>query len=150
LCAVGLFLIRYKGYGNPSLWKNDNLLTNWAGAMAFGVALVPTTPDYETKKLNTLIPYNGEWLGWVHYGFAAALLLIFSLLAIKVFTLGQVKNENIAVSIVNENRIYRLCGFAILFFIIMIPIFDILNLTLLLSVFQVCYNAYHLYFSFRH
>lgn len=38
LCAVGLFLIRYKGHENKSIFKNDSLLTNLAGIMAFGVA----------------------------------------------------------------------------------------------------------------
>src|SRR5690606_40395438 len=42
LCAVGLFLIRYKGHGNPSIWKNDNLLTNISVVMAIGVAMVLT------------------------------------------------------------------------------------------------------------
>ena len=42
LCSVGLFLILYKGHKNPVIWKNDSLMTNIAGVMAFGIALFPT------------------------------------------------------------------------------------------------------------
>ncbi|AHM61515.1 hypothetical protein D770_16305 [Flammeovirgaceae bacterium 311] len=130
LWAVGLFLIRYKGHINRSILKNDSLLTNLAGVMAFGAAIVPTTPEAEIDKdqLYTLIPYPGDWLGWVHYGFATALFLIFSILAINVFTIGQAKNIDIPVSAVNENKIYRICGCLIIVFIAMIPIADQFNL----------------------
>lgn len=122
LCAVGLFLIRYKGYGNVSIWKNDNLLTNIAGIMAFGAALIPTNPDSFSAKIYTLIPYPEKWLGWLHYGFAALFFLILALLAINVFTIGQQNQTNIPTSMLNENNIYRLCGYAILLFIILVPI----------------------------
>jgi hypothetical protein len=56
LCAVGLFLIRYRGHTNPEFWKNDNLLTNIAGAMAFGVALFPTNPLALSRK--NLYPHS--------------------------------------------------------------------------------------------
>lgn len=122
LFAVGLFLIKYKGHGNKSVWKNDNLLTNIAGFMAIGVALVPTNPENASAKIYTFIPYSHEWLGWLHYGFAAMLFLIFSLLAINVFTIGQEKETNLPKSAVDENNIYRFCGYSILVFIIMVPI----------------------------
>jgi len=60
LCAVGLFLIRYKGHGNASIWKNDNLLTNIAGIMAIGVALVPTNPEDIAQKIYTFIPLTAK------------------------------------------------------------------------------------------
>ena len=53
LSAVGIFLIRYKGYGNSSIWKNDNFLTNVAGVMAIGVALFPTNPIIMEQKIYT-------------------------------------------------------------------------------------------------
>ncbi len=118
LCAVAFFLICYKGHGNKSIWKNDNLLTNIAGFMALGVALIPTSPIYETDKFYTLIPFDLEWL---HYGFAAILFLIFSLLAINVFTIGQECNTDIPMSVINENNIYRFCGYSIIVFIAMVP-----------------------------
>jgi hypothetical protein len=130
LSAVGLFLIRYKGHVNPSFFRNDSLLTNLAGIMAFGAVLVPTAPETEvdTDKLYTLIPYPGEWLSWVHYGFATALFLIFANLAINVFTIGQAQNKDIPVSAVNENKIYRICGYSILVFMALVPISDYFDL----------------------
>ncbi|MEP6803416.1 MAG: hypothetical protein ABI892_02755 [Flavobacterium sp.] len=130
LCAVGLFLICYRGRGNYSIWKNDNLLTNIAGIMALGVALFPTNPDDFKAKIYTLIPYSAKWLGWLHYGFAALLFLIFALLAINVFTIGQENETRTPKSILNENNIYRFCGYSIIVFIIMVPIaenFDLFN-----------------------
>lgn len=130
LCAVGLFLICYRGRGNHSIWKNDNLLTNIAGIMALGVALFPTNPDNFKAKIYTLIPYSAKWLGWLHYGFAALLFLIFALLAINVFTIGQENETRTPKSILNENNIYRFCGYSIIVFIIMVPIaetFDLFN-----------------------
>lgn len=118
LCAVGLFMICYKGHGNASVLKNDNLLTNLAGVMAIGVALVPTTPLKGSVAGYTLLPYS---LGWLHYTFAGTLFFAFALLAINVFTLGQQRN-NLPVSAFNENNIYRLCGYSILGFIILVPI----------------------------
>ncbi len=122
LCAVGLFLIRYKGHGNVSIWKNDNLLTNIAGFMAIGVALIPTSPNHPSEKVYTIIPYDAAFLGYLHYGFAAVLFGTFSILAINVFTIGQENQVNTPVSIINENNIYRFCGYSIILFLIMVPI----------------------------
>ncbi|MFA6404189.1 MAG: DUF998 domain-containing protein [Salinivirgaceae bacterium] len=124
LCAVGLFLIRYKGYKNPVFWKNDSLLTNLAGAMAFGIALFPTNPDACCQKIYTLIPYCANFLGIIHYTFAATFFLILAILSIVVFTIGQKQNLDIPVSIFNENNIYSTCGYLILCFIVLIPIFS--------------------------
>ena len=128
LAAVGLFMINYKGSGNPSIWKNDNLLTNIAGIMAIGVALIPVNPDDFAIKIYTLIPYPEKWLGWLHYSFAALLFLIMALLSINVFTIGQKNETRDPKSILNENNIYRFCGYSILVFIVMVPVSETLKL----------------------
>lgn len=128
LCAVGLFLIRYKGFGNISIWKNDNLLTNIAGIMALGVALFPTNPEDFKAKIYTLIPYPEKWLGWLHYGFAALLFLILALLSINVFTIGQENETRTPKSMLNENNIYKTCGYLIIVFVVMVPVFEVLKL----------------------
>ena len=128
LAAVGLFMISYKGHRNPSILKNDQLLTNIAGIMAIGVALIPVTRDLESQKIYTLIPYHFDWLGWLHYGFAAMLFGIFALLAINVFTIGQNKAEDIPVSTLNENNLYRVCGIAIIILMILVPISEVFEL----------------------
>ena len=128
LCAVGLFLVRYKGFGNKKWWRNDNLLTNIAGVMAFGVALVPTDPIAPATRTTTLIPYDWNFLGGLHFTFAGTLFLSFSILSICVFTLGQNRDTGIPKSIINENNIYRICGYSIILFIAMIPICNALKL----------------------
>lgn len=138
LCAVGLFLIRYKGYYTPEKWKNygllkkisknDGLLTNIAGCMAFGIALFPTNPDCCTEKIYSFVPLCYNFLGWLHYGFAAIFFFILSIISLSVFTIGQQENEGIQISIVNENHIYIICGYLILFSIIMVPVFTVLNI----------------------
>lgn len=122
LCAVGLFLIRYKGHGNKSIFKNDNLLTNISGIMALGVALVPTNPDGFKAKIYTFIPSTATWLGYLHYGFAAIFFLVLALLAINVFTIGQINETRSPKSILNENNIYKVCGYSILLFVILVPV----------------------------
>jgi hypothetical protein len=128
LCAVGLFLIRYTGTKSSSFWKNDSLLTNIAGYMAFGIALFPTNPDNRAEKIYTLIPSDLSFLGYLHYAFAAIFFVILAIISINVFTIGQKPNNQIPISIFNENHIYKICGYLILGFIVLIPVFSILNL----------------------
>ncbi len=128
LCAVGLFLIRYQGFKSSSLWKNDNLLTNIAGYMAIGIALFPVNPECWDDKQYTLIPLNEPWLGYLHIGFAALFFFILATISINIFTIGQQDNPDIPKSVFNENHIYRLCGYLILAFTIMIALFDSLDL----------------------
>ena len=129
LCAVGLFLIRYKGLGNKQWWKNDNLLTNIAGWMAILIAFTPTNPLHPADKVDTLLPYNFPIIGYIHYGLAVILFVSFSILALCVFTLGQDKTPDIPISLLNENHIYRFCGISILVFIVLIPVSDVLHLS---------------------
>jgi hypothetical protein len=122
LCAVGLFLIRYQGHKNPIIWKNDSLLTNIAGCMAFGIALFPTDPDECCQKIYTIIPLCHPILGILHYAFAAIFFFVLAIVSINVFTIGQNINSDIPTSFVNENNIYRVCGYLMLCFIILVPI----------------------------
>lgn len=122
LASVGFFLILYKGYKNKRWWLNDSLLTNIAGFMAIGVAIFPTFPPPKEQKLYTLIPLDTEFLGCLHYAFAAVLFLIFALLCFFVFRLGQKRDLNIPTSIFDENNIYMFCGIIILLCILAIPI----------------------------
>ena len=122
LCAVGLFLIRYKGYTDKIFWKDDNRMTNLAGAMALGVALMPTSPDACCEKAFTIIPFCDDFLGWFHYIFAALFFIILAVMSFFVFTLGQKKKQQVTHGSFDENTIYRICGCAILVFSAMVPV----------------------------
>jgi|NGEPerStandDraft_6_1074524.scaffolds.fasta_scaffold48527_2 hypothetical protein len=128
LCAVGLFLIRYKGVDNPVFWKNDDKMTNIAGIMALGVALIPTNPNCCSENIYTLIPYCVKLLGCFHYLFGGVFFFILAIMSLVIFTIGQKENKDIPVGILNENNIYKICGIAIIVFAIMIPLCDLLNL----------------------
>ena len=128
LAAVGLFMICYKGHGNSSVWKNDQVLTNISGLMAIGVAFIPVAAEIETEKVLTLIPYDYEWIGWLHYIFAALIFGSFALLSINVFTIGQNPAEGLPESRLNENNIYRICGIAIIILMLLIPVSEELEL----------------------
>jgi hypothetical protein len=129
LCAVGLFLIRYKGHENPVFWKNDSRLTNIAGLMAFGIALFPTDANDCSQKVYTLIPSCETFLGTIHFVFAAIFFFVLAIVSINVFTIGQKANTDIAISPFNENTIYRTCGYLMICFIILIPILPALGLS---------------------
>src|SRR5690606_26524356 len=58
----------------------------------------------------------------LHYALAGVLFSIFALLSINFFTIGQQKNTDIPVSMFNENRIYRFCGYGIIVCVVMVPL----------------------------
>ncbi len=122
LCAVGLFLIRYQGHTNPNFFKNDSKLTNIAGVMAFAIAFFPTCTDDCADKVDSLIPLCRDWLGWLHYGFAGVFFLTLSIISINVFTMGQQENKTIPLSALNENNIYRTCGWLMVVFLVLVPV----------------------------
>jgi hypothetical protein len=128
LCAVSLFLIRYRGTRNKVFWKNDSLMTNIAGIMALGVALLPTNPDDCSEKIYTLIPSCASWIGLVHIIIAGLFFLILANISINVFTIGQVDNKEIPSGFLNENNIYRVCGYAMILFLILVVVFDLTHL----------------------
>lgn len=136
LCAVGLFLILYKGHTNKHLLKNDRLLTNIAGMMAFGIAFFPTNPNVPGLKIYSLIPNELSWLGYLHIAFAAVFFLILANISINVFTIGQNRDAEIPISVYNENNIYRICGYLILLFIVLMPICDYLQFQFTTLIFE--------------
>ena len=121
LCAVGLFMLLYRGYGNAKWWKNDKLLTNIAGLMAFIVAFIPTEPKSGDTHLYSLIPNYHQNMNWIHLGSASILFISFSILSIFAFTEGS-KMET-SPGMLHENKIYRFCGLGIVASILVIFIF---------------------------
>ena len=127
LCAVSLFLIRYKGVSNPVFWKDDNRMTNLAGIMALGVALFPTNPVHCCDKIYTLIPVCARFLGYFHYIFAGVFFCTLAVISIWIFTIGQNHDVSVRIHFLNENNIYRVCGYMILGCVLLIPLSKALN-----------------------
>jgi hypothetical protein len=123
LCAVGVFLILYQGHTNEVFWKNDKLMTNIAGALAIGVAFLPTNPFVCTDKTDSLLHICAPWTGLIHYILAAFFILILANISFNIFVLGQKTSFDIPVYVFNENHIYKTCGIVIFISVVSIPVF---------------------------
>ena len=73
LCAIGVFLIAYKGYG-----RIDNWLGTFAGAFVIGVALFPTD--------HTGASHIAENVGRIHISFAILFFAATAIFCIFLFT----------------------------------------------------------------
>lgn len=73
MCAIGVFLLSYRGYG-----RVDDIAGNIAAVAAVGVALFPTTPANGDR--------TDEIIGFLHLGFAAVFFLTLAFFCIVLFT----------------------------------------------------------------
>ncbi|RSM70213.1 DUF998 domain-containing protein [Amycolatopsis sp. WAC 01375] len=73
MCAIGVFLLSYRGYG-----RVDDIAGNIAAVAAVGVALFPTTPSNGDRV--------DEIIGILHLGFAAVFFLTLAFFCIVLFT----------------------------------------------------------------
>ncbi|KZB86870.1 hypothetical protein [Amycolatopsis regifaucium] len=73
MCAIGVFLLSYRGYG-----RIDDIAGNIAAVAAVGVALFPTTPAHGDR--------TDEIIGMLHLGFAAVFFLTLAFFCIVLFT----------------------------------------------------------------
>jgi hypothetical protein len=100
LCAIGIFLLSYKGYE-----RKDDIAGNLACVFVVGVALFPTAPPGSVSSLVKII-------GILHLAFASlflATLAYFSLcLFTKTDTVGALRPRKL-----QRNRIYKFCGYTI-------------------------------------
>jgi len=117
LCAVGLFLISYKGPQNI-----DDVVTNFAGVCALGIAFCPTGTDFSSKCL--LFTYSDNaTIATAHYLFAA--LFFISLAANSYFLFTRSDNSLITEQKQIRNKIYRICGLLMILFAALIPLGNI-------------------------
>ena len=121
LCATSLFLISYRGYSDKIFCLNENIMTNIAGFLALGVALMPTNPIDWDEKIDSFLPIYEPWTGNIHYIFAAGFFFILAHISHNIFVLGQVETKGKTDKPYNENRIYRVCGWVIFISVLLIP-----------------------------
>jgi hypothetical protein len=115
LCAVGLFLFTYKGFG-----KLDDIATNFAGICAFGIALFPTGALPDALKQDSIYRADIHFPNdAIHYTFAALFFVTLSLISLFLFTQ---KSPHPTREKIIRNRIYRTCGILMLLFIALVPI----------------------------
>lgn len=87
LCAIGCFLILYRGFSNTENW-----LLNIAGVSALGVALIPMTVPEACENCGGPM---FSWWPWAHFFFAG---LLFACIAVVAWacseeTLGELPTD---------------------------------------------------------
>jgi hypothetical protein len=113
LCAIGVFMLSYKGYE-----KVDNLAGDFACLMALGVALFPVAPQETTDSLVKLV-------GMLHYIFAALFFLTLAYFSLRLFT----KTDPTAPPTrkkLQRNMVYKVCGYLILVSLALIVVVNFL------------------------
>jgi hypothetical protein len=99
MCAVGAFLLSYRGYDVV-----DDIAGNLAGVAAIGVGLFPTAPDHPSS--------TAQVIGVLHLVFAAIFFLTIAFFAIVLFRrtseMGPTERK------LQRNRLYLTCGIVII------------------------------------
>ena len=113
LCAVGLFLVTYKGFG-----KWDDAATNIAGALAFAVALFPTG-GVPGNPCNIYAVGYPTYISVIHYASAGLFFATLSFISYFLFTQSD---GNVTENKRRRNMIYRTCAVLMVIFAGMIPL----------------------------
>ncbi|WP_342076417.1 hypothetical protein [Yoonia sp. SS1-5] len=120
LCAIGVFLICYRGYGRtPGDVIDDDWLGTVAGISAFGVALFPN--ESPTAQVATMTQ-NMVGMGTsplVHYASALVFFACLAVFCLSKFTRGAQPGRRV---------IYRICGWIILCALIGIALASVLKI----------------------
>ena len=111
LCAIGIFLLCYKGYE-----LKDRIAAITAGAGSIGTALLPTALSDEPVGAEKL-------LGILHWAFAAVFLLSLTYIAIGLFTK---KSATPTPRKLARNRVYRICGWTMAACLVLLLIYSVL------------------------
>ena len=106
LCAIGVFLIAYRGYG-----RIDDIAANIAAVAGIGVALFPTQPVSPTPTQHAI--------GVAHLVFAAIFFLTLAFFCLFLFTKDDgapTKRKR------SRNAVYRTCGIVMLACLVLIVV----------------------------
>lgn len=100
LCACGVFLLFYRGYG-----RSDQVASIVAGVSAIGAALFPIAPPLGASRVD-------EVVGALHITFAAVLFLTFAYFCL--FEFPKTGGMRPTARKLKRNQVYRLSGIVIL------------------------------------
>jgi len=116
LCGVGLFLFSYKGYD-----RVDQILSKAAAVFALGIAFLPTNvKDSFCTGCNVFTKPNSTFLNTAHYLTSAFFFTIMAYMSIFLFTKTDPGQQPTAQKLW-RNKIYKTCGYTMVFFLILIP-----------------------------
>lgn len=113
LCAIGFFLLSYRGYE-----RSDHIAGDLAFIFAVGAALFPVTPDGATTS-------NVRLIGVVHLIFAAlffSALIYFSLCLFTKTDPDKPPTQRKRL----RNKVYKTCGYTMIICMVLIVIYYLL------------------------
>lgn len=113
LCVIGFFLFSYKGYE-----FKDDLAGDLACIFAVGVALFPTMHDGVTSDTERIIAI-------VHFAFATLFFATLIYFSLYLFTKSD-PNEAPTPEKLRRNKLYKICGYAMIVSIALIIVYFIL------------------------
>lgn len=113
LCAIGVFMVSYKGYE-----RKDALAGYLACISAAGVAWFPAAPDSDPTS-------QQEFTGHVHLCFAALFFLTLSYFSLCLFTKTDPSKAPTRRKL-QRNTVYRICGYTMLIALALIVVLAIL------------------------
>lgn len=126
LVAIGVFLIAYKGYPRqPGEAFSDRWVATIAGLGAIGVALFSAVPPTLTEcPADAIYPPEGtpiqgavtHWcsFAWIHFASAAVFFICLAIFCFRLFPRGDTHPDGSIDWTTAKNRIYFVCGVAIL------------------------------------
>ena len=129
LCAIAMFNLCCRGYD----WK-DEAAGIFSAACALGVAFCPTTPDAATlARWHKLVPTNCQiYLGNAHLVFASLLFITLAYFCLVLFR-TTAADRKVTRRKRQRNRVYSVCGWAILASIVLIILYGKLGWTNLIG-----------------
>jgi protein-S-isoprenylcysteine O-methyltransferase Ste14 len=110
MCAVGIFLLSYRGYD-----RIDEIASNLAAVAAFGVAFFPTTPTDPT--------HTDRVIGTLHVVFAGVFFLTLAYFCFFQFT--RTDNATPTRRKIQRNGVYLACGVVIVAGLVLIVVFGL-------------------------
>jgi len=122
LSAVSLFMFCYRGHKNRKneYGLSDQVLTNIIGLSALGVVIFPTSsPECITDSIRTFM--SSRFSGTIHLVMAAIFFISLSFMSIINFRRTEIVNKY---GTENKHKVMLFCGFAMLFCILLIFIYD--------------------------
>lgn len=120
LCAIGVFLLTYKGYQKKSdEWLSDKWVARVAGCAAIGVALFPMRQIASGETTNCIAPASGFTChpSFFHFGSAAIFFACLALFCLFIFTRGD-RTDQGKIIWTQRNKMFVACGALILLSII--------------------------------
>lgn len=115
LCAVGLFLFSYKGY-DPI----DQILSKAAAIFAVCIAFLHTNAKSRCPGCNIYTTPDSTFLNTAHFLTAAFFFTIMAYMSLFLFTKTN-PNQQPTKQKLQRNKIYKVCGYLMVFFLILIP-----------------------------